>query len=335
MKRKTALKLIFSLVLMVWVLRAIDAQGLLHLLTRLDLTCVSGAIALSTVGILLSVWKWSLLQRAFRQPTNPLHLLRLFWIGLFFNNILPGRTGGDIIRIYGIAPRAKGLVNAVFSVAADRILNLIALVTIGIVSSCFFPEIAGTYSRVVYGIAAAGCLAVLILTVVIAHSPGFLERFQNRCQLLNRVSSTVQPLLRYPRIVLAAFILAGLYQFTMILGNFVIARALHLDISVEIFICLIPLTALVTLIPVSLNGIGLREGAYAFIFSQAGIPPETAVAISIVATGCMMGLSLIGGILYAVGPIQTKTQPGKPASTSPIGRTLGPQFCPEEGHKLP
>ncbi len=90
----------------------------------------------------------------------------------------------------------------------------------------------------------------------------------------------------------------------MILSAYGVARALGLEVAPGAFFYLVPITALVTMLPIALNGLGLREGAYAVIFTQVGVSAEAAVATSVAATLCAMGVSLIGGILYFAGPVR-------------------------------
>ncbi len=92
--------------------------------------------------------------------------------------------------------------------------------------------------------------------------------------------------------------LALLYQTTMILSNYIIALGLGFQLSPSVFFIVIPLTALATMIPISLNGWGLREGAYALSFQTFGVAPELAVTLSIIAALCMIGVSSVGGLVY-------------------------------------
>ena len=100
----------------------------------------------------------------------------------------------------------------------------------------------------------------------------------------------------------SAAALSLLYQVSIILSNYGAASGLGLDVPIAAFFFLIPFTTLITMIPISLNGFGLREAAYVFAFSSIGIPEEAALALSIVPALCMIGTSLIGGIIYVLSP---------------------------------
>lgn len=300
---KYLLKTGVSAALLGLLLYKIDIRSTLALLGSLDPVCIAAALALGLLGILISAYKWSLLLRGADRAVPFARLLRLFWIGIFFNNLLPGRTGGDLVRAYGIARDAKNRAGAAFSVVADRALNLASLVVIGLVALLVAPETLPEHLRLrlLYGGAALCGVAPLL---VLACS----RRFR-RFRAAGRIAGEAVSLLRRPALLLKAGLLAAVYQATVILNNYAVAQALGLKIAPGVFFCLIPITALVTMLPVSLNGFGIREGIYAITFARVSVPPEAAVAISLAATLCMVGLSLVGGLLYLSGPVRLNRRP--------------------------
>ena len=305
------IKLAVSLSLVALILFRMDIDETWRLIGRIDLRYLGAVLAINVFGIFISVWKWSLVAKTVGAAHPFYSLLRLFWIGAFFNNFLPGRTGGDLIRAYGIARDAQNRIGAALSVAIDRGLNLMALVIIAL--AALAVESGGGLPASVrlwliswgLGLCAAGSLALLIGLKISRR----LKREGRIHHLLTEISRTGRIFLHRPPQFLAAITLAGLYQTTMILGNYGVARGLGLDVAPGFFFYLIPITALVTLIPVSLNGLGLREGAYALAFVQVGISVEAAVAISVVSTLCMILISLVGGVLYATDSLQIEKRP--------------------------
>ncbi len=299
------IKLGVSLSLIAWLIARMDLHETWHLIRAFDARYLGPVLALSLCGILISVWKWSLLLKTVG-PRPPFgRLLRLFWSGVFFNNFLPGRTGGDLVRAYGIARDAQNRIGAALSVAIDRGLNLAALLGIALIALVVSPGMLpdSLRLRLLYGGTAlyGGALLALVIGLRLSRK----LRGESRTRRISvQVSTTFTTLLRRPGLCVSTFALSALYQTTMILSNYGVARALGLEIAPGAFFYLIPLTALVTMIPIALNGLGLREGAYAVIFTQVGITAEAAVATSIAATLCTIGISLVGGILYFTGPIR-------------------------------
>ncbi|MDA0748605.1 MAG: lysylphosphatidylglycerol synthase transmembrane domain-containing protein [bacterium] len=303
--KRTLLKATVSLALLAWILCRIDVGTALSLFQNLSPVWIATALALGVGGFLISALKWSLLPGV---SGSFFHLLKLFWIGAFFNNLLPGRTGGDLVRAYGISRNAPDKIGAALTVALDRGLNLVALVVLALVALLAYPQGLPALARqnllLALGLfSMTGILAILLIPAI-AHR--FSEHTRIR-RLLDGTTAALTGLLQRPVCTMQTFVLALLYQSAVILVNYAVARALGLQIEPAIFFYLIPVTALVTMAPVTLNGFGLRESAYAFVFTRAGVSAESAVAISLGATLCMIVLSLVGGIFYATG--RTGIQP--------------------------
>ena len=297
------LKAMISSLLLGFVIWKYSLWEAASLLLAIEAEAVAVALFLVLAGILLSAWKWGLLLNATGTPAPFARTLRLFWIGAFFSNFLPGRTGGDLVRAYGIAHESRQRVAAALSVVFDRTFNLSALVAIGLIA---LTANLGSFPQVRLADSAAwvwGCVAAAGLSCL-----GILA-FRSRLRYHRRVTAVLEAaaaagrsLWRRPLSLLAVNALAVVYQSISIIYNYVIARGLGLDVQLGIFFCLIPAIALVTMLPITLNGLGLREGAYILAFTQAGVTAEEAAVIAVAATLGTIGVSLFGGLLYATSP---------------------------------
>jgi uncharacterized membrane protein YbhN (UPF0104 family) len=112
-----------------------------------------------------------------------------------------------------------------------------------------------------------------------------------------------------------SFLLQGL----VVVVNIFNALALRLDAPVVFYFILIPLIAVATMIPVSLNGLGVREGAFVFFLAQVGVPEEQALSLALLWLVVLMASSAIGGLVWMATPV-----PQKPAS-APGGAPLDPE----------
>ena len=100
-------------------------------------------------------------------------------------------------------------------------------------------------------------------------------------------------------LLVRAFGLSLLLQLNVIVHFIIVSRALGIDIPVLAMFTVIPLSIFVTMLPVSINGIGLREGVFVFFFSTYGIDAVEAIAFAWIALGFVMLQGVIGGILFA------------------------------------
>lgn len=285
-------KITISAALLSWLISVIDTQAVLSHLTAIEPLYLLAVFAISISGLFISTEKWRLLLISIEQKPSFFALLRLFWIGAFFNNFLPGRTGGDVVRAYGVARHTQDKTPATLTVVVDRVLNLIALLGIALIAIIWSPQVLPESMRnyslmVIFILCGMGLLGVGLFWII-----------SKKVTRLNSIVLFVKTLAQKPIQMTVAIGLAFLYQTTMILSNYIIALGLGLKLSPSIFFIVIPLTALATMVPISLNGWGLREGAYALSFQTFGVAPELAITLSVVAALCMIGVSSIGGLFY-------------------------------------
>jgi uncharacterized protein (TIRG00374 family) len=302
------LKAFVSLIILGFIASQVDLARTITLIQSLNPIYIIGVLALGVFGIFVSTHKWSLLLAPAGSPIPFAQLLRLFWIGVFFNNLLPGRTGGDLVRAYGVAKDAPNRVGAALTVGVDRGLNLLALLGIALVALVYFPGNLPVTLRTGLIEGALALIAAGLLVLFLA-SRFSIKSDSRMGRLLEEAVSAIRGLFRKPSLLIRSITLALVYQSAMIYGNYLAAVALGVNIGPGVFFYLIPVTALVTLVPVTLNGFGLREGTYAIVFAQVGLAAEVSVAISLVTTLCMIGLSLVGGLYYLRGPLAAQDTP--------------------------
>jgi len=288
------LKIGISFGLIYWLFDKIAFSTVYKHLQSFDPIYLLPLVGLGLMGIFISVWKWSLLLNQAHQPHKFTFLLTLFWTGLFFNNFLPGRTGGDLVKVYGLTKKIKNASLATLSVLLDRALNLIALIAIG--TSSFLWVRPKEFLQLNITIPPTIVLWATLIIVPVTISLLFFPKLKKwiHLQLNNlKVFGTS------PTHLVFIFGLALIYQATMIFIHVIASLGLGQQIEILNFFYLIPLTAIVTLLPISLNGIGLREGSFAILFTQMGVAPaESAIAISLTVTVFTMALSLVGGGIH-------------------------------------
>ena len=314
---RIALRALVSLGLLALASTWVDWYEAWHTVMQVDIALLAVPAALGLAGIALGTLKWSLLLGISGHSAPYSRLLGLYWMGMFFNNLLPGRTGGDLIRAYGLSRGNCDSLTAVFTVAADRGLNFAALgvlATAGIVlRHQDLPDLAVDAS---YRFAVYSAIPLLALTVWLLRSrmPFSLKRWL--ADMSKAIATHLRQLLQQPWALTAACVLALLYQSAMIMSHYYIGRALGLPFGAGTYFCLIPITAVVSLVPVTLNGLGLREGAFAVLFASLDIPPATSVTLSLLAVGITALISLVGGIWYVTSGLRPPTD--REAATAPF-----------------
>lgn len=263
---------------------------------------IATIVGLLIVSLLTSARKWQVVLGGLGWQAPFLKLVRLFWVGLFFNTFLPGRTGGDVVRAYSLSSSDGHRTTSIASVAIDRGLNLLALIIIGATATFFSTALPDHLYTVVRAVALS---SVIVMAALVLGRHSVLRLLPKRIHVL------VSPVLNmhWDQRLAKAAALAFLVQIIMILINVSAAQALKLPVSTtELFIA-IPLTAIVTTLPISINGFGIREAAYATALSYFGTSVEQGVALSLVMTATLVGWSLIGGLVYLGSELRVDSRP--------------------------
>jgi glycosyltransferase 2 family protein len=303
-----ALKLSVSIVLLVVLFSRIDVGRLWATARLASVTWLLAALLVYAVNVVAAVWRWQLLLSAqdVQMPTRT--LMGSFLVAAFFNNFLPSNIGGDVIRIGDTARAAGSKTLATTVVLVDRGLGLMALVLVAALGAS-----AGVR---IHPAAAAPILPVWLwagfLVGAVASAPAVLapDGFGRLLQPLtvfhpewvgDRIEKLTGALARFrsqPGALAGCFGGAVFVQATMVVFYFAVAYALHLDIGLADLAVVVPVSFVVQMLPVSLNGFGVREATFSFYFSKIGHPIESALLLSLVAQALVMLFSLIGAGVY-------------------------------------
>lgn len=291
-----AAKLLVSAGLIAWMLYLVDAEVVLERLRGVKLSFLLAALGILLIQVGLSALKWRLILRAEGHSEPYGALLRIYLTGSFFSLFLPTSFGGDVYRVAALRKTvqvAKGTASVLF----DRITGLSALLAIamvGIVAVAESPAIAAlAATALMLGIGTFFALN----TELAARSLTALEKYAALSFLVKLVRS-FQAYRRNWRMVIAASMIALLFQFNIVIVNYCYVLALGLDIPFEVLVMVIPLAYLTEVLPISINGIGVRESALVGLLVSLGFPADYGLAIGFLIIAGRYLIGLLGGALY-------------------------------------
>lgn len=302
---KVLVRLVVSVALMYFVLRSIDLAALWQRVQGMNPTWI-GLALLSYVFIQsVNVWRWRRLLRAQHVDVPTGTLRESMWVSLFFNNFLPSGIGGDVMRIADTAPAAGSKTLATTVILVDRAIGLAAMILVACVgafaASLVGIRVPGTrWLWIVAGTSTALAIAVIAIPRLTAFllrplrllkRPWVDERVQRLDDAIGRFRDT-------PSALVGAFAGALVVQTTVVAFYLLTAEGLAIPLPILLGAVLIPVSLAVQMVPVSINGFGVREAVFAFFFRRFGLPIDAAVALSLVSTGLVMVLSLVGGLMF-------------------------------------
>lgn len=262
------------------------------------------AFSLHAVGLFASAYRWQILARAQGDEVPLGFLAKSYLVAQFFNNFLPTRFGGDIVRIWDGSRYSKSLVKSSAIVLVDRLTGIIVLFLMAVVASLFRLDMARQipviWISLLLGLLGLALIGVFFLPVF-ARLLGSLRLKGLFDRLRGKILIFRETILHYrtqKRAFLRATFWAVLLQLNVILYYFLIGNALHLKIHFIDYFIFIPIVLVIQVIPITINGLGLREGSYIEIFKFYGISPQAAVSYSLVDVAFNLVLGLVGGVIY-------------------------------------
>jgi uncharacterized membrane protein YbhN (UPF0104 family) len=280
----------------------IDIQALGRTLADADPTLVAAGALISFVLPVLAALRWRLACRIAGIDGSFREHMAIQWIAGFVGQGLPSSVGVEGMRIWLYTRRIGGIGTAVSGVIADRVAGLVALLILVVAGYSFQSAVTtDPIGRLVLTSLAAGALVGLVAGLALLH-PAALRLLSVgvlKClvPIAQRVRTTITAPGRTALILLTAMAIHGLT--IAIIALFF--AALGPVPNTTTLAVMVPAALLILVVPLSIAGWGLREGAFVFLFGFAGVPVETSLAVSILFGLSMIASSLPGGLLLAAG----------------------------------
>lgn len=314
----TLLKIAVSVGLIGYLLSRVDLQALWNLVVAADPLLLLLALGLYLAAITAGCLKWRTLLAPLGMQASFRNLLAYTFVGLFFGNVLPSNVGGDVVRAYDLATASGRPEEAAISVLVDRLTGMIAFFAAAVVMAAVTLVVLGgsLEMEVIVAWVLVGFAALLLGVALL-----FSRRLTSRgaflfdlpfLQAFRPVATRVFHALQVYRNSYAAVVRALIISLGVMLisscTQWAISQALHLGVPGLYFFLFNPLIAFVLIVPISVNGIGLKEAAFVFFFGLVGVPQGAALSISLVFHGIIVASSLPGGLVWlrrrSLAPLQ-------------------------------
>lgn len=297
-----------SIALLLLLLSRVDIGRLWQVARAASVPWLSGALALYYLMIAVSAWRWGLLLDAQGVHFPFKRLSGSFLVATFFNNFLPSNIGGDVIRIADTAPAAGSRTLATTVVLIDRGIGLLGLVLIAAVGATLGARFTASDLRPLSpGLLWAGFGAATLIAAPALLKPESFTRLLQPLRVLHaewidvRLARLTNALTRFretPAALAGCFIGAIVVQAVLVLFYVAIAHSMRIPVGFSELSLIVPVSFIVQMLPISLNGFGVREATFGFYFTRLGLPLESALLVSFVGAAVIMLFSLSGGAVY-------------------------------------
>jgi uncharacterized protein (TIRG00374 family) len=262
------------------------------------LICTGAALVFSTI-------RWQCVLGVLDTTTDLGRLLHHYAAGQFVGNLLPTTVGGDVLRVARLGRETDQVPTVFASVVLERLtgwLVLPALILVGLALNPGLLELGGASTAAV--LIAVVTLSVLVLLLWAAEHPRFGGRLLGTSkwrQLLGAVHLGVASMRRRPREVVPVLLAAAAYQSAIVAAAFFAAHAIGIELGPTAFIAFIPAVLVVQVLPLSISGLGLREGALVLFLHPLGVSDADAIVLGLLLYALNLVVSLAGAPSFALG----------------------------------
>ncbi len=251
--------------------------------------------------VLVGAVRWTIFLEPFGK-IGYFKLVALYFVGYFFNNFLPSGVGGDVVRGYVAGKQLGDMTAAYSSVVAERVAGILATVFLSLIALPFVPFKAEVvYAAVGLNISLwAGTLLFLLLPSekIVRKLFGWLpagigEKLFEFVEMLRRYR-------KYPATLAKGFVASALYQGSIILVVYLTGKIAGASLTLPMYFAIVPLVWVISLIPISFNAIGVREGSFSHFFALFGSTSEMGLFVSLNVFGASLVAGIVGGIIFAL-----------------------------------
>ena len=302
-KLLTAARIAVGVGLIIFLFYALDIQKIIENIRAIRLEFLFYAAVPYVLFIILSAWRWQVLLKFKKFGIRFGETLKIYFISLFFNNLLPTTVGGDVMRVaYTMKERRA---DALATVLVDRILGFVGLFIFALAAVLYLLIKRNETEFLPFMI--IGLLTVIVITYVFFSEKAYarISPIISRLRILKigeRINNLHEAGTDFgnawgPISLCVAH--SVIIQATLSIAPFFVLLGMgNPNVGLVPFLIYVPIINVISMIPVSLNGLGVRENSYVILFSRVGLDGEVSLAVSLVSFFIIFAFSLVGGLLF-------------------------------------
>ena len=296
---KNLLKLLITIVIFYYLFQYIDFYALVAVLAKSHGGDILIALVLQLGSTYLAAYRWRAISKLLVFNESLSFYVNSYFKGSFFNQVLPSSIGGDAVRVLDLTSRGYDKKEAFYGVFVDRVVGLVGLLVLNLFSTIvFFGAFENSFSYLIIFISFSGILGFTLLHFLQNYK--FLNLFYRLANRLNSLYKNKITLLKHIGISVVVHLLT-------VMAIFAIALSIDVKLDFQIFLIAIPPVFLLMIVPLSLAGWGIREGAMVGILMLVYEDKTKILAISIL-YGLLLIISALPGSYFWIRGISKKNK---------------------------
>ncbi|MEY2468454.1 MAG: glycosyltransferase 2 family protein, partial [Actinomycetota bacterium] len=264
------------------------------------------ALALTLVGVVLSAFRWQRVLATLDVHVPLYRLTRHYLASLFVGNFLPSTVGGDVLRVTRLGNETGDSAKPFASVVLERMSGWIVLPALTFIGLGINPTLRQLGSATAFA-SAVGAATLLALggVLVAAANPRLGAKLSGSTgwrRFTGAIHLGVDRFRRRPMLALEVIAAGFVYQLCVLLSVFFAAKAIGLeDVGITAIIAFFPVVLIVQTLPVTIGGLGVREGAIYVLLHPIGVTSDQAISLGVVYYAMTLIVSQVGAPAFAAG----------------------------------
>ncbi len=306
------IRLCVTVMLLVYLLKSLSWQMLLVALIHVHPANILVGLVVGSSGIVLSAYQWRVLLRAQHIHFDLADLIKLYLIGITISHFLPTSFGGDAFKSFYVGRKSRNGVGATTAIIMCRVIGFVSmLILVFPVLIILRQQFPFALTLIFMLLCLLGCTVVVAILLLALLLPALSKNRWMRHRFFTRlanVGTAVHKSALMPCPIINAVLYGMVFWLVAILNCYVYANALSIHEQLAFYFLAVPLAAIIASLPISLNGFGLREGAFVYILSFVHVTSVTALLLVFVLDLQALFFALIGGCIYlTLGSRKKKT----------------------------
>ena len=292
---KNLIKLLITIAIFYYLFQSVDFSVLLTLLIKSHGGWILVALIMQLTSTYLAAYRWFKISQILVFKEKLSFYVRSYFKGSFFNQVLPSSIGGDAVRILDLTNIGYDKKEAFYGVFVDRVVGLVGLLVLNLLASLiFFGTFERDFSLLIIFITLSGILGFSALFHL--HRIKFLANYKF-LNLFVRLANRLNTLYASRLLLIKHISISVIVHLFSVLTMYGLSLALGLDLEFQMLLIAVPPVFLLTIIPLSLAGWGIREGAMIGVFMLVGADQTKILAMSIL-YGLLLIVSALPGSYF-------------------------------------
>jgi glycosyltransferase 2 family protein len=301
-----ALRAGLTTLLFVFLLKSISWATLLKTLIQVHHTFLLMGLAVGVLCVVFSAYAWRSLVLAEGIEMDLARLINLYLVGIGFGHFLPTNMGGDAVKAFYVGSDSGNYPGAASAVLMSRITSfmgmlLLALPTLAIMHEHFSTGVTISFVLLSLLLLAAIASTIIVSVLLPRVSTRLVKGRSIKYRVLAKaieIGSALSAAARKPRSLAGSAMFGVLFWVASILNYYGYGVALGLHVPLYFYMIAIPFVSMVAALPISINGFGVRESAFVYLFSTIQIPAATSLLLALLVDAQLLLFGLVGGCIY-------------------------------------